>query len=30
MGPSMAESGLGLIPGDTYSSPYEDLKLSGK
>jgi peptide/nickel transport system substrate-binding protein len=30
VGPSVAESGLGLIPGYTYSAPYEDLKLSVK
>ena len=26
-GPRLEESGLGLIPGHTYSAPYEDLKL---
>jgi peptide/nickel transport system substrate-binding protein len=30
VGPRLAESGLGLIPGQTYSAPYEDLTLSGK
>ena len=29
-GPRVAESGLTLIPGHPYSSPYEDLKLKGK
>jgi peptide/nickel transport system substrate-binding protein len=29
VGPRVAESGLGLIPGYTYSAPYEDMKLSG-
>ncbi len=30
VGPRVAESGLGLIRGHPYSSPYEDLKLKGK
>lgn len=29
-GPGVAESGLTLIPGHPYSSPYEDLRLKGK
>jgi peptide/nickel transport system substrate-binding protein len=29
-GPRVGESGLGLIPGHAYSSPYEDVTLSGK
>ena len=29
-GPRVAESGLTLIAGHPYSSPYEDLKLKGK
>jgi len=29
-GPRVGESGLGLIAGHAYSSPYEDLTLSGK
>jgi peptide/nickel transport system substrate-binding protein len=30
VGPRVAESGLGLIPGHAYSAPYEDIKLTGK
>jgi peptide/nickel transport system substrate-binding protein len=30
VGPRVAESGLGLIPGHPYSSPYEDLRLKAK
>jgi len=30
VGPRVAESGLGLIAGHPYSSPYEDLKLKAK
>jgi peptide/nickel transport system substrate-binding protein len=30
VGPRVGESGLGLIPGQTYSAPYEDLTLSAK
>jgi peptide/nickel transport system substrate-binding protein len=30
VGPRVAESGLGLIPGHAYSAPYEDLKLATK
>ena len=30
VGPRVAESGLGLIPGHAYSAPYEDVTLSGK
>jgi len=30
VGPRVAESGFGLIPGYPYSAPYEDLALSGK
>jgi peptide/nickel transport system substrate-binding protein len=30
VGPRVAESGLGLIPGHAYSAPYEDVKLTGK
>ena len=29
-GPRVKESGLGLIPGFTYSAPYEDLTLADK
>ena len=29
-GPRVGESGLGLIAGHAYSSPYEDVTLSGK
>jgi peptide/nickel transport system substrate-binding protein len=29
-GPRLEESGLGLLPGHTYSAPYEDVKLKGK
>jgi peptide/nickel transport system substrate-binding protein len=29
-GSRVGESGLGLIPGHAYSSPYEDVTLSGK
>ena len=30
VGPRVAESGLGLIPGHAYSAPYEDLRLAPK
>ena len=30
VGPRVAESGLGLIPGHAYSAPYEDLRLTPK
>src|SRR5215472_1217827 len=30
VGPSVEESGLGLITGHAYSAPYEDVKLKGK
>src|SRR5262249_6289487 len=30
VGPRVAESGFGLIPGFAYSGPYEDLTLAGK
>ena len=30
VGPRVAESGLGLIPGHAYSAPYEDLKLKAR
>jgi peptide/nickel transport system substrate-binding protein len=30
VGPRVAESGLGVIPGHAYSAPYEDLKLVAK
>ena len=30
VGPRVAESGLGLIPGHAYSAPYEDVKLTNK
>ena len=30
VGPRVAESGLGLIPGHAYSAPYEDVTLKGK
>ena len=30
VGPRVAESGLGLIPGHAYSAPYEDVKLTSK
>ena len=30
VGPRVEESGLGLIAGNAYSSPYEDLKLKRK
>jgi peptide/nickel transport system substrate-binding protein len=30
VGPLVAESGLGIIPGHAYSAPYEDLKLVAK
>jgi len=30
VGPRVAESGLGLIPGHAYSAPYEDLRLGSK
>ena len=30
VGPRVAESGFGLIPGYAYSGPYEDVTLSGK
>jgi peptide/nickel transport system substrate-binding protein len=30
VGPRVAESGLGLIPGHAYSAPYEDLRLGPK
>ena len=30
VGPRVAESGLGLITGHPYSSPYEDVRLKGK
>src|SRR5262249_52217925 len=30
VGPRIGESGLGLIPGHGYSSPYEDVTLAGK
>jgi peptide/nickel transport system substrate-binding protein len=30
VGPRVAESGLGLIPGHAYSAPYEDLRLATK
>jgi len=30
VGPRVAESGLGLIPGHAYSAPYEDVRLKGK
>jgi len=30
VGPRVAESGLGLIPGHAYSAPYEDLQLTRK
>jgi len=30
VGPSVEESGLGLIQGHAYLAPYEDVKLKGK
>jgi peptide/nickel transport system substrate-binding protein len=30
VGPRVADSGLGLIPGHAYSAPYEDLKLKAR
>ena len=30
VGPRVAESGLGLIPGHAYSAPYEDVKLANR
>jgi peptide/nickel transport system substrate-binding protein len=30
VGPRVAESGFGLIPGHPYSAPYEDVTLTGK
>ena len=30
VGPRVAESGFGLIPGYAYSGPYEDVTLTGK
>ena len=30
VGPRVAESGFGLIPGHAYSAPYEDVTLTGK
>mgnify|MGYP003693649931 CR=1 FL=1 len=30
VGPRVAESGFGLIPGYAYSGPYEDVTLAGK
>ena len=30
VGPRVAESGLGLIPGHAYSAPYEDVRLAPK
>jgi len=30
IGPRVAESGFGLIPGYAYSAPYEDVTLAGR